>query len=417
MNYGCIGEKLSHSFSAEIHRRLFDYDYILKEIPRGELPAFMTEKNFSAINVTIPYKRDVIPFLDYIDDTAKQIGAVNTVVNRNGKLYGYNTDYSGMCELIKKANIDLCGKKALILGSGGTSKTASAVAKNLGCREVFRVSRSNTDGCITYEEALSEHSDTQIIINTTPCGMYPDIYKSAVDIARFENLCGVVDAVYNPLRSKLVCDAKSRGITAIGGLFMLVAQAAFAAEKFTDTAVESEKIDRIYKEMLYNKENIVLVGMPACGKSTVGKLLSENSGMDFCDTDSLIEEKCGRKISEIFAECGEEGFRKIESEVIKSVATRQHTVIATGGGAILNEENIALLRENGRIYFLDRPLELLVSTDDRPLSSNRAALEKRYKERYSLYLERCDVRIDAAGSAEDTESAVKEDFYNEIFGY
>ncbi len=416
MKYGCIAEKLSHSFSKEIHGMLFDYPYELREIPREELDAFMQRREFNAINVTIPYKEAVIPYLDEISDTARCIGAVNTIVNRDGRLIGYNTDFSGLCALIRRAGIDLANKKVLVLGSGGTSKTALAVAQHLGCNEVYRVSRNGRDGCITYQQALEQHNDAQILLNTTPCGMYPNIGESAMNVNDLPNLDGVVDVVYNPLRSKLVCDALKKGIPATGGLCMLVAQAAYAAEKFIGKTVPEEKIDAIYRRMAANKQNIVLIGMPGCGKTTVGKELAKILDADFIDTDEELVRQDGRAIPQIFAEDGENGFRDLESTVIRSVAARQHAVIATGGGAILRPENISLLRENGRIYFIDRPLEDLVATEDRPLSSNRQDLERRYRERYDLYLANCDRHIPSDSVIHHVITAIKEDFDYENFG-
>ncbi|MBQ8868652.1 MAG: AAA family ATPase [Oscillospiraceae bacterium] len=413
MNYGLLGEKLGHSFSKEIHSKLFDYEYQLCEIKKEDFDAFMQQKDFKAVNVTIPYKEQIIPYLDFVDETAKKISAVNTVVNKNGKLYGYNTDYLGMRALILKNGIELKNKKVLVLGSGGTSKTAFAVAESLLAKEVYRVSRSGRDGCITYEEAESIHSDAEIIINTTPCGMYPNINTAAVDVSKYPNLSGVVDAVYNPLNSKLVCDAKARGIKAVGGLYMLVAQAAYAAEFFTGKSVPSEKIDEIYSEMFCLKQNIVLIGMPGSGKSTIGKKLADMLGMQFVDTDEVIVKNAGKTIPDIFAECGEEKFRDMESQAVLEVAKLQHTVIATGGGAVLRKENVNLLRENGRIYFIDRALSSIVATSDRPLSNSREALEKRYAERYDIYCDSADVHLKAGDDVNENSKKIKEDFLNE----
>ena len=417
MKYGLIAKKLSHSFSKEIHGKLFDYDYQLREIPEQELGSFLEKREFTGINVTLPYKETVIPYLDEISERAAAIGAVNTIVSRCGKLYGDNTDFSGMAALIDRAGICLKDKKVLILGSGGTSKTANAVACHLGCKEVYRVSRSGRDGCISYEAAVKNHSDAQIIINTTPCGMYPELGKSAVDIDTFPKLEGVVDAVYNPLRSALVCDALEKGIPAVGGLYMLVAQAAYAAQLFVNETVPQEKIEEIYRQMRRQKENIVLIGMPGCGKSTVGKQLAESLGMDFIDTDEEIVRQAGRDIPQIFAQEGEASFRDRESAVVAQVAARQNGVIATGGGVVLRKENMRFLRQNGRIYFIDRPLEALEATPDRPLSCNRQDLARRYQERYGIYCAVCDRRIPSEGATEDIGQVIKEDFADEDFGH
>lgn len=407
MEYGCIGEKLGHSFSKEIHARLFDYNYELKEIERDRLDEFMRKHEFKAINVTIPYKQAVIPYLDVVDEKALKIGAVNTIVNRDGVLYGYNTDFSGLEALLKTNNIEIKGKKVLILGSGGTSKTALAVAEYMGAESAFRVSRTGNDGCITYETAQTIHNDADVIINTTPCGMYPNIGESAVDIEKFPRLSGVADAVYNPLRSQLVINALKKGIKAVGGLYMLVSQAIFAAEHFLSVKMVSSVSKKVFEEMLLIKENIVLIGMPGCGKSTIGKALAEMLGMNFVDSDEEIVKKAGCTIPQIFEEKGEAGFRELESEVIKELSSLQHTVIATGGGAILKECNVDLLRENGRLVFLNRSLEKLVMTDDRPLSSDYEKLKKRYEERYDKYCAAADITVDGDGSVEDVVKSVK----------
>ncbi|MBE6749097.1 MAG: shikimate dehydrogenase [Ruminococcaceae bacterium] len=406
MEYGCIGEKLGHSFSKEIHNALTDYNYELKEIAKENVDAFMRERDFKAINVTIPYKETVIPYLDSVSDEAKKIGAVNTIVNKNGVLYGYNTDFYGMKSLIERAEIELENKTVAILGGGGTSKTAYAVAESSGAKAIYKVSRSSKDGFITYDELYNISDSIDIIINTTPVGMYPNIYASAVEIEKFKNLSGVVDAVYNPLRSKLVFDASENNIKAVGGLYMLVAQAAAAVEKFIDTEVKTEKIERVFKGLFNNKENIVLIGMPASGKTTIGTELSAILNRPFYDSDRLIEETENCTIPEIFKNKGEAYFRECEADAIFTLSKNNSSVISTGGGAVLNKKNIELLKENGKIFFLDRPLEMLVTTNDRPLSSNRADLEKRYNERYELYKTYADVLLDASGSIEDVVNQI-----------
>ena len=416
MEYGCIGEKLGHSFSKEIHARLADYSYELCELNPDEVGELLTKREFKAINVTIPYKQTVIPFLDEIDAAAAEIGAVNTIVNRNGRLYGYNTDFAGMRALLKRAAVSVKGKKVLVLGSGGTSKTAVAVAKAEGAAEVFRVSRSGRDGCITYQAAKTQHNDAEVIINTTPVGMFPNINGSAVDLNDFPQVSGVIDAVYNPLNSMLVIQAREKGIFAMGGLYMLVVQAAVAVQHFTGCQVEQSAIDRCFEEIYSSKQNIVLTGMPGCGKSTLGKLIAQRLGMDFCDSDTEIVETEGKAIPEIFEQMGEKGFRDIETKAIERLSARQHTVIATGGGAILRDENIRLLKSNGIICFLDRPLEQLVTTNDRPLSSDREKLKKRYEERYDRYCSTSDLKIDCVDNIEQNLLAMEREFRNEDFG-
>ncbi len=410
MEYGCIGEKLTHSFSKIIHNELFDYDYQLKELSREELDEFMKRRDFKAINVTIPYKQTVIPYLYEIEKNAREIGAVNTVVNKDGKLYGYNTDFIGMTELIDYNNILLDGRKVLILGSGGTSKTAFAVAKALNAKEVYRVSRSNTENCISYEDAVRRHNDAEIIINTTPCGMFPNIGNSPIDIGCFGKLEGVVDAVYNPLRSALVVSALNRGIKATGGLYMLVSQAVAAAEKFTGKTVKPEKTVAVYKKLFTEKQNVVLIGMPGCGKSTIGKRLASQLSKRFIDTDDEILKQIGISIPEFFERYGESKFREIETKIIKELSAVQNAVIATGGGAVLNTANIDFLKENGVVFFIDRPFQKLVYSSDRPLSSSRDMMKKRYDERYDLYKACADNIIKTTQILEDNITAVKKEF-------
>ena len=411
LKYGCIGEKLGHSFSKEIHNLIADYDYDLKEIPKDGLDAFMKARDFKAINVTIPYKEAVIPYLYEIDDAARAIGSVNTIVNRNGRLYGYNTDFYGMESLLLHAGISLEGKKVAILGTGGTSKTAKAVSAAHGARAILTVSREKKDGVITYEELTADHKDTEVIINTTPVGMYPKINASPVDLSCFDHLSGVVDAVYNPLRTRLILDAKKRGIPAEGGLYMLVAQAIRASEIFLDTSYNKQTLDKIYTKILRDKENIVLIGMPACGKSTVSRILSTMLERDIFDTDSIIEKESGSRISDIFEKNGEAYFRDFESDAVRSVAHHHSSIIATGGGAILRNQNVEDLRLNGRLYFIDRPLDSLIPTSSRPLASSVDAIKKRYNERYNIYKEVADALIDASCPALEVANKIKEDFY------
>ena len=417
MQYGCIGEHLKHSFSAEIHHALGDYPYEICEVPANELDAFLTQRRFRGINVTIPYKEKVIPHLYWISEQAKAIGAVNTVVNREGRLYGYNTDFYGMSALIRRLGLSLEGKKVAVLGSGGTSRTALAVARSMGADPVLCVSRRETKTTISYEQLYEEHTDLQIVINTTPCGMYPypdgteTMAAAAVDVSRFPALEGVVDAVYNPLRSQLVLDARARGIPAEGGLFMLVAQAVRASEIFLDVTYPGKIAERIYRRLLRQKENLVLTGMPGCGKSTVGALLARQLELELFDLDAAIVKDAGRTIPEIFDAEGEEGFRARETRVLKEQATQRNgLLIATGGGAILKDENINALRRNGRIYFLDRPLEELLPTEDRPLASSAEAIQKRYEERYHRYCSTADCRVAVTGTPEEVALAIERDW-------
>lgn len=408
MEYGLIGEKLGHSFSREIHQRLGGYDYRLQELTPAQLPAFLEKRDFRGVNVTIPYKQTVIPLLDEVDPKAAAIGAVNTIVNRRGRLYGYNTDYDGMAALARHAGLTLKNKNVLILGTGGTSRTAMTVAADLGAAEIRRVSRTGRGDAITYEQAAD--LPVQVLINTTPCGMYPGCDGQPMDLSRFGWLEGVLDAVYNPLRTRLVLQARDNGARGQGGLYMLVAQAAAACRLFLDRPLPDGALDSVYRAIHGQKQNIVLTGMPGSGKSTVGRVLARQLDRELVDTDTEIIRVAKKPIPEIFAQRGERGFRDLESQVIQEVSRRTGLVIATGGGAILREENIRRLRQNGRIYFLDRPAEDILPTDDRPLARDMEAVRQRYAERYPRYTSTADAAVPVRGSAEDVAAAIREEF-------
>ena len=410
MQYGCIGEHLIHSFSKEIHGLLTDYLYELKEIPMGQLDTFMTQRDFKAINVTIPYKQDVIPYLSHIDPVAAQIGAVNTVVNRDGQLYGYNTDFGGMHDLILRTGIQMQGKKVLILGTGGTSNTAMAVAKHMGAASVFKVSRSQKPGVLTYECVKREHLDAQVLINTTPRGMFSREGGMSIDPALFPGLCGAIDAVYNPLRTEFILQARKMGAPAAGGLYMLVRQAVLASEIFLGCKYPEDATEAVYRKIRAQKENIVLTGMPGSGKSTVGRLLAQKLQRPFVDVDALITEKTGSTPAEIITQQGEPAFRDIEADTIRQLSAQNGAVIATGGGAVLRSENIDALRMNGRIFFLDRPVEQLLPTGDRPLSSTKEAILQRYNERYGIYVSTADAVIPNADSADAAAQQIERSF-------
>lgn len=410
MQYGLIGEHLGHSYSPEIHGVFADYKYELKELRPDEVGAFMTEKSFKAINVTIPYKQDVIPYLDWISDRAKNIGAVNTIVNRDGKLYGYNTDFDGMAALARRIGIEPKGKKALILGTGGTSKTAYAVLESMGAAEIYKVSRGGKDGAISYEEAVEKHADAQIIFNTTPAGMYPKVEGKAMELSAFTKLEGVLDVVYNPLRTNLIIEAEERGIPAAGGLYMLSGQAVYACGWFLDRQMDEADTDRAFKKIYDEKRNIVMIGMPSSGKSTVGAKLAELTGKKLVDTDALVIEKIGMPIADYFAQFGEAAFRAQEKAVIAELSVQNGLIIATGGGAVLDRENVIALKRNGTLVFLDRSPEKLIATSDRPLSSDREALMKRYNERYEIYKASADIQVN--GDKEVAEVAA--DVFEEL---
>lgn len=411
LQYGCIGEHLTHSFSAQIHPLLADYAYELREIPQGTLADFMQARDFKGINVTIPYKQDVIPYLKEIDPVAAQIGAVNTIVNRDGALFGYNTDFCGMQALIEHADISLAGKKVLILGSGGTSNTAFAVAKHLGAACIHKVSRSGKNGTLTYAQASAAHTDAQILINTTPCGMFSREDTIPLSPTLFPQLSGVIDAVYNPLRTPFVLQAQSMGVKAAGGLYMLVMQAVRASEIFLDTVYPATLADTVYRKIKTSKENIVLTGMPASGKTTVGTLLAQKLNRPFIDTDDEIQKKTGCTPAQLITEKGETAFRDIETAVIRDLRYESGAIIATGGGAVLRAQNVRDLRQNGKLFFLNRAVELLVPTDDRPLSSSVDAVRKRFAERYDTYVATADCTIPANASPAAVADLVERSFF------
>ena len=402
MEYGCIGEHLPHSFSKEIHELIENYDYRLKEIAPEDLEAFMKAADFKAINVTIPYKQDVIPYLSEISEQARKIGAVNTIVNRGGKLFGYNTDFSGMDALFTQLSLDPAGKKVLILGTGGTSRTAKALMEARGASEVIRVSRTKKEDAVSYEEAYEAHRDAKIVINTTPSGMFPASDGCPIELCRFPELIGAVDAVYNPLRTNFIQDAEARGIPAAGGLYMLVAQAVFAAEHFTGKKYPEGLTERIFKKIRSDKENIVITGMSGAGKSAVGKALRRITGRLLFDTDALIVEKAGMPITEIFGKYGEAHFRELEAEVIRGLSVKNGVIISTGGGAVLREDNVRELKKNGRIFFLRREISDIRPSDDRPLADTEAKVEALYRARLPIYERTADADIFVTGTPEDT---------------
>ena len=461
MEYGLIGMPLGHSFSQEIHESLGWYRYELHPVEAADFPAFMEARAFRGINVTIPYKQDVIPYLDEIDPLAAEIGAVNCIVNRNGKLCGYNTDLAGMQALVEKLGLDLREKKVLICGTGGTSKTARTMARAAGAADVIRLSRTVKSGAdfadvITYAQAYIDHTDAQIIINTTPSGMFPNNGEWAINAAAFPQLEGIIDAIYNPLETALVQQGRALGVPSAGGLYMLVAQAVIAAERFMGANDTSEAAsngagalgssaaaannnanaganvapgsntataavpfpatkaqltalcDRIFRQLERKKRNIVLIGMPGCGKTTVGTLLAEKTGRTFIDTDQVICEISGKTPGQIISEAGEDVFRAIEAQAIAQTGKNTGCIISTGGGAILRPENVAALRQNGTLYFLDRPVDQLIPTNDRPLSNSTEKLVQLYDERYPAYAACADFTIPVNGSAASVAQCIEE---------
>ena len=402
MEYALIGERLGHSHSPWLHAQLGNDRYELCELAPDVLGDFLRARAFSGLNVTIPYKQAVIPWLDELEPSAAAIGAVNTVVNRNGRLIGCNTDLDGLLGLLAHAGLSLADKKLLILGTGGTAHTALAAARQLGAREAICVSRTAQPGAISYAEALREHTDAALLLNTTPVGMAPHTDAAPLDLTSFPRLEGVVDVIYNPLRTPLVQQAQALGIPACGGLYMLVRQAVCAAALFRGAPFAEDPTDALYRALLRRVENIVLIGMPTSGKTTVGRLLSEKTGLPFADTDEELVRRAGKPIPALFAEAGEAAFRDLETALLRELCATGGRILATGGGAILRAENLRLLRQNGRLFFLDRPLHELRPAPDRPLSGDRIRLRRLYVDRRAKYLSAADetLRIDA-GRAED----------------
>lgn len=388
MVYGLLGRTLRHSYSPQIHALLGDYEYRLFEVEPQDLKAFLKKREFGGINVTIPYKKDVLPYLSGISDNAKRIGAVNTIiVKEDGGLYGDNTDYDGFLRLVQKSGFQVKGKKALVLGTGGASLPISAVLSDLGAREVVFISRSGENN---YQN-LSHHADADFIVNTTPVGMYPNNLKAPLSLSEFPKLSGVLDIVYNPQKTKLILDAERLGIPAYSGLLMLVAQGKRAAELFLGHDIPDSETDRIFKKLSTEMQNIVLVGMPGCGKTTVGKALAEQLNRPFFDADKEILKRTGKSAEAWIEACGEAVFRQKETEVLESLCKQSGTVIATGGGAVTVPENADILRQNSIVFFINRDVSAL-PVEGRPLSK-ATALSEMYEVRLPLYRGVCDYEI------------------------
>lgn len=385
MKYCLIGERLSHSYSAEIHAKC-GLTYTLREIPRDKIKNFLKE-GYDGFNVTIPYKQDIIPYLDGLSDSAAAIGAVNTVVKKDGGYYGYNTDAEGMRYALKRKGIDLCGKNVMILGSGGTSRTAAALCKAENADFCVTVSRS---GAVNYQNCY-DFKDTEIIINATPVGMFPNAGESPVDLSRFSNLKGVFDCIYNPFKTALIMQAEKLGITCSDGLPMLVKQAT-EAQKIWGFNSGDNKTEETVKSLYLDKVNVVLIGMPSCGKSAVGRAVASLFGKKFIDTDAEIYNATGKTPAEIIETDGERSFRDTETEIIKKFAYLGGAVIATGGGAVLREENVSALKSNGVVFYLRRDISLLTAAG-RPLSKEKG-IAKLFEERKAFYERAADFTAD-----------------------
>ena len=403
--YGLLGRRLGHSWSVPIHQALGCEDYRLIELEPEELGNFLRREDIGGLNVTIPYKRDVMVFCDVIDEGAKAIGSVNTIVRREGKLYGYNTDIDGFLYMLRRARISLMGKKVVVLGSGGASLTAQAAAKRKGAREVVVVSRAGPDN---YENLPQRHGDAEALVNTTPVGMWPRLEEAPVDLRLLPAVTDVVDVIYNPGRTNLLLQAKKGGLRRAGGLPMLVAQAKRAEELFFDKVIPDGETENIIAQLWRDRTNLVLVGMPGCGKTTVGRALARLSGKPFVDLDEEIVRRADKPIPEIFRTEGEEAFRALEAQALTEICAQSGQVIATGGGAVLRAENRDIMRRAGRVYFLRRALEEL-PTDGRPLSQ-KGSLEEMYRVRKPLYSAAADVVIDNSVALEETAELIWRDF-------
>ncbi|MHB1151310.1 MAG: shikimate kinase [Eubacteriales bacterium] len=396
--FGLLGEKLRHSYSPLIHSMLANYEYRLFEIPPDEVGTFLAGRNFCALNVTIPYKTAVIPFCGELSDIALRTGSVNTILQKDGMLYGDSTDYAGFAYLLKLSGIIIKDKKVCVLGNGGSSKTVCAVLSDLGAGQVVVISRSGENN---YDN-LGRHADTDVIVNTTPVGMYPLNGSAPVMLKCFPACTGVIDLIYNPAKTALLIDAEQLGIPCINGLPMLTAQAKRSSELFTGHTIDDNITDGITRKIAYKMKNIILVGMPGCGKSSLGQNIADKTGRTFLDTDRMITESEGRTPASIIEKDGEKSFRSIEASAVSNAGKQSGCVIATGGGVVTQRENFNTLRQNGVIVFINRSPEFLVS-DNRPLSGEIDIRRNLYRTRLPLYREICDIEIDGDGSI--TEAA------------
>lgn len=416
MRRGLIGEHLGHSYSQRIHETLGGYPYELIEVAPQDLDAWMKNKDFAALNVTTPYKKAVIPYLEELDERARRIGAVNTIVNDHGRLIGKNTDYYGCRFMLEQAGIEIQGRKVILLGNGGAAQAVQAVLEDLGAAAIVKVKRNPSPETLTYEEAYRDHSGAQVIVNTSPVGMFPAQEGLPVELDRFPQLESVADVIYNPHRTRLIVEAQKRGCRTATGLSMLTAQAAEAIEAFIGKPVAPESILRMTAELAREKMNLVLIGMPGCGKSTIARKLAEISGRPAVDIDQRIVERIGMPIRDFFAQQGEARFRQIEAEILTEVTLQTGQIIATGGGIVKDWENVRRLRQSGKVYFLDRSLDQLETDPSRPLSSSREALRQLYDQRIDLYRAACDQQIENNGSADQTARRLWQDWLTETTG-
>ncbi len=400
--YGLIGHKLSHSFSPQIHAELGDYQYKLWELEEDEVCKFLSTAEFNAINVTIPYKKTVIPFLDEISDTAQKIGSVNTIIkSHDGRLIGHNTDYFGFSHMLCLVTNNIKGKKCVVLGSGGASLTVTSVLQDLDAGEIVIISRSGENN---YQN-IGRHGDAQIIINTTPVGMYPNCGESPINLNMFQHCECVLDLIYNPAKTALLLQAEKLSIPYINGLSMLAAQGKKASELFFSTSISDAVIEKITQKLQKQMMNIILIGMPGCGKSTVGKILADRLRRQFLDTDDVIEANELDTIPQIIKCHGEVYFREQEEKSVSDCCKKSSCVIATGGGAILREKNIDAMRQNGKLVFIHRDIADL-ATNGRPLSSTPEKLMALYEKRLPIYKRCADITVESQPTPEQTAELI-----------
>ena len=390
MKCGLLGEKLGHSFSPQIHGKLGEYEYLLYEKQPEELESFLKDETanpWQGLNVTIPYKKDVMKYCDNLSERAQRIGSVNTLVRRDGKITGDNTDYYGFLCMVKKLGVSVEGKKALILGNGGAALPVKAVLEDENAGEIIIISRSGENN---YEN-IGRHADAEIIVNTTPLGMYPNVGKKAINLSEFPKCEAVFDLIFNPLKTALMLEAEELNIPHMDGLLMLVAQAKKASEIFRDIRIDDSVIEEITADIRKDVMNVVIIGMPGCGKSTIGKILAEKLNKKFVDLDEVIVERAGKSIPEIFAAQGEKEFRKLEAEVVADICKEKGQVISTGGGVVTVVDNKPALRQNAVVIFIERVLSEL-GTKGRPLSLSRP-LQDIYNERIDAYNSWSDYKV------------------------
>lgn len=400
MRCGLLGRKLGHSYSPQIHAQLASYPYHLFEIEPDALGEFLKSGDFTGINVTIPYKKDVLPYCTRLSPEAEMLGAVNTIVRQaDGTLVGHNTDYFGFRSMLEKSGLSVAGKKVLVLGTGGASATVCAVLTQAQAHVVV-ISRNGDNN---YSN-LRNHADASVIVNATPVGMYPDTDKSPLDLEIFPSLEGVLDLVYNPARTLLLQQAQQRGIVAENGLWMLVAQAKESACWFQGAEICDDRIMPIYNKLKLQMENIVLIGMPGCGKSTIGQLLANQLGKEFVDADSYVEEMAQTPVPDIINKYGEAHFRALETKALSQLGKRSGLVIATGGGCVTRSENYPLLHANGRIVWLQRDISQL-PTDGRPLSDPNK-LNEMFEVRRPLYASFCDLIVQNEGTPDKAVKSI-----------